>query len=334
MSYRLSKAAIAAVIGGAVGMAAGPAASQDEVQFLSIGTGGPTGVYFVVGNSVCQMVHREAAEGRKEGRKHGLRCSAPSTAGSTYNIGQVCEGQLDFGVAQSDWQFHAFNGSKPDRVNPCPKLRSVFSVHGEPYQIIAGPDSGIQSWEDLKGKRFNIGNPGSGQRGTTEELMEGHGWTTDDFAVASELTSTEQSTAVCDGNIDAYGYTVGVPNAGVSVATDGCGAYIVDLGSDEVAQKLVADNPYYGFTTIPAGTYATTDKDVKTFGVLATFVSSEDVSEDVVYEVTRAVFENLDSFRALHPAFANLEPADMISNGLSAPLHPGAEKYYKEQGWM
>jgi TRAP transporter TAXI family solute receptor len=334
MTAKTKHAALAAFFGAAVGLASGPAAAQDDVSYISIGTGGPTGVYFVVGNAVCQMVHREAAEGRSEGRKHGLRCSAPSTAGSTYNIGQICEGQLDFGVAQSDWQFHAYEGDAPDRVNPCPKLRSVFSVHGEPYQIIAGKDSGIQSWNDLKGKRFNIGNPGSGQRGTTKELIEGHGWTTADFAAATELTSTEQSTALCDGNIDAFGYTVGVPNAGVAVATDGCDAYIVDLSEDDVAKKLVADHPYYGFTTIPAGTYATTDKDVTTFGVLATFVTSEDVSEDAVYEVTRAVFENLDAFRALHPAFANLDPAKMITNGLSAPLHPGAEKYYKEKGWM
>ncbi len=320
-------------VAAALGLAAStlPASAQ---QFISIGTGGPTGVYFVVGNSVCRMVHKEAAEGRSSGRQHGIRCAAPSTAGSTYNIGQICGGELDFGVAQSDWQFHAVNGSKPDRVGACPDLRAVFSVHPEPYQIIAAEGSGIQSWNDLEGKRFNIGNPGSGQRGTTEELMEGHGWTTDKFALATELTSTEQSTALCDGNIDAYGYTVGVPNAGVSVATDGCNAYIVDLGDDPAATKLVEENDYYAFTTIPAGTYFTTDEDVTTFGVMATFVSHASVSDDVVYEVTRAVFENLDDFKALHPAFRNLDPATMIIDALSAPLHPGAERYYKEQGWM
>jgi hypothetical protein len=309
-------------------------AQAQQRRFIGIGTGGPTGVYFVVGNAICRMVHKDAGEGASAGRKHGLRCSAPSTGGSTYNIGQISQGELDFGVAQSDWQHHAYAGTAADKVKPFPKLRSVFSVHPEPYQIIVGQRSGINSFRDLKGKRFNIGNPGSGQRGTTEELMKGHGWTTADFAVATELTSTEQSTALCDDNIDAYGYTVGVPNSGVAVATDGCGAYIVDLGDDPVAQKLVADHGYYGFTTIPAGTYSTTDTDVTTFGVLATFVTSADVSDDVVYEVTRAVFENLDAFRSLHPAFANLDPAQMITNGLSAPLHPGAERYFKEQGWM
>jgi len=325
---RLGKIICAAALTGAFAV---PSASAQE--FISIGTGGPTGVYFVVGNSVCRMVHKEAAEGRSEGRQHGLRCAAPSTAGSTYNIGQICEGELDFGVAQSDWQYHAYHGTRPDRVNPCPGLRSVFSVHPEPYQIIAAEGSEIASWDDLEGKRFNIGNPGSGQRGTTEELMAGHGWDTDRFALATELTSSEQSTALCDDNIDAYGYTVGVPNAGVSVATDGCNAYIVDLGDDEVAKQLVEENDYYAFTTIPAGTYATSDEDVTTFGVMATFVTHEDVSEDVVYEVTRAVFENLDDFRSLHPAFANLSPETMIVDALSAPIHPGAQRYYDEQDW-
>ena len=309
------------------------AQARTERTFIAIGTGGPTGVYFVVGNSICRLIHKEAAEGRKSGRKHGIRCSAPSTAGSTYNIGQITEDELDFGVAQSDWQYHSFNGSAPDKVVPNPNLRAVFSVHPEPYHIIVGRDSGIESWQDLRGKRFNIGNPGSGQRGTTEVLMDRYGFTTDDFALATELTSTEQSKALCDGKIDAYGYTVGVPNAGVSVATDGCNARIINLASS-VEQGLVEEFPYYAFATIPKGAYKTTAEDVTTFGVMATFVTSVDVPENVVYEVTRAVFENLDDFRALHPAFANLDPQNMIKNGLSAPLHPGAARYYREQGWM
>lgn len=302
-------------------------------RFITIGTGGPTGVYFVVGNSICRMVHKEAAEGRKSGRHHGIRCSAPSTGGSTYNIGQICQGELDFGVAQSDWQYHAYKGDKPDKVKPCKQLRAVFSVHAEPYQVIAGKGTGIHSFTDLKGKRFNIGNPGSGQRGTTEVLMARYGMSTSDFSLATELTSTEQANALCDGKIDAFGYTVGIPNAGVAVATDGCDAYIADL-NDNVIKKLVAETPYYAFATIPKGTYKTTDHDVTTFGVIATFVTSSKVPNDVVYEVTRAVFENLDDFKKLHPAFAHLDPKAMIKNGLSAPLHPGAVKYYKEKGWM
>ncbi len=301
--------------------------------FITIGTGGPTGVYFVVGNSICRMVHKEAAEGRKQGRQHGIRCAAPSTGGSTYNIGNVKEGEFDFGVVQSDWQFHAYNGSSKFEGKQFDKLRSVFSVHPEPFHILVGKNSGINSWADLKGKRVNIGNPGSGQRGTMEVLMAAHGTAIDDFQVATELTSTEQSKALCDGKIDAYGYTVGVPNAGVAVATDGCSAKIINLNSS-VEKKLVAENPFYAFATIPKATYRTSTADVTTFGVMATFVTSADQPDDVVYEVVRAVFENIEDFRQLHPSFVNLDPARMITDGLSAPLHPGAVKYYKEKGWM
>ncbi len=301
-------------------------------KFIAIGTGGPTGVYFVVGNSICRMLHKGAAEGRKKGRKHGIRCSAPSTGGSTYNIGQISEGELDFGVAQSDWQYHAVNCSS-EKVTCNKNLRAVFSVHPEPFHIIVGKESGINSWGDLKGKRVNIGNPGSGQRGTMEVLMAAHGTKASDFAQATELTSTEQSKALCDGKIDAYGYTVGVPNAGVAVATDGCDARIINLASS-VEKKLVNDNPFYAFATIPKGTYKTSDSDVTTFGVMATFVTSTETADDLVYELVRAVFENLDDFRKLHPAFKNLDPKQMITDGLSAPLHSGAVKYYKEKGLM
>jgi hypothetical protein len=320
-----------AVLVGAT-LAAPDSAEAQKKRFISIGTGGPTGVYFATGNAICRLVHKEAAEGRKKGRKHGIRCSAPSTGGSTYNIGQIAQGELDFGVAQSDWQYHAVNCSSK-KVTCFKKLRAVFSVHAEPFHIIVSKNSNIITWADLKGKRVNIGNPGSGQRGTMEVLMTARGTSTSNFAQATELTSTEQSKALCDGKIDAYGYTVGVPNAGVAVATDGCGARIINLNS-AAEQGLVNKFPYYAFATIPKGTYKTTMSDVTTFGVKATFVTSSDVDERTVYELTRAVMENIADFRKLHPAFRTLDPRRMIKDGLSAPLHRGAVKYYKEKGWM
>jgi len=306
-----------------------------SAEYFSIGTGGPTGVYFQVGNAICKMVAKIQSKehGRKKGTDKAYRCSAPSTGGSTYNIGQIMEGELQFGVAQSDWQYHAYNGTKPDKVKPYNKLRAVFSAHPEPFQIIAGKGTGINSWSDLKGKKVNIGNPGSGQRGTFEVLMENHGVNKSFFGSTSELTSSEQSGALCDGKIDAYGYTVGIPNSGVAQAADGCGSYIVDLQTDPV-KKMVSDNDYYAWATIPAGTYKTTTKDVKTFGVMATVVTSADVPDELVYAVTRAVFENLEDFRDDHPSFFALDPKKMIKDGLSAPLHPGAIKYYKEAGVM
>ena len=188
--------------------------SAPPKNFISIGTGGPTGVYFVVGNSVCRMVHKEAAEGRRLGRKHGVRCSAPSTGGSVYNIGQISQGNLDFGVAQSDWQYQSYNCSS-HKVICFKKLRAVFSIHAEPLHVIVGENSGIKSWNDLKGKRVNIGLPGSGVRGMMEVLMKAHGTNIGDFARVSELFSFEGGRALCDGKIDAYGYVGGFPAAGV-----------------------------------------------------------------------------------------------------------------------
>ncbi|MFN3132106.1 TAXI family TRAP transporter solute-binding subunit [Roseibium sp.] len=296
-------------------------------EFITIGTGGVTGVYYPTGGAICRLVNRD----RKD---HGIRCSVESTGGSVYNINTIREGELEFGVAQSDWQFHAFNGtSKFEDKGPFEELRAVFSVHPEPFTVVARADSGIKTFDDLKGKRVNIGNPGSGQRGTMEVLMEAKGWTADDFALATELKAAEQSAALCDNQIDAMVYTVGHPSGSIQEATTACDSVLVTVGGDAV-DKLVADNSYYRTATIPGGMYRGNDADTGTFGVGATFVTSSNVSEDTVYTLVKSVFENFDAFKKLHPAFANLKPEEMAQDGLSAPLHPGAAKYYKEKGWI
>ncbi|KIN65837.1 TRAP transporter solute receptor, TAXI family protein [Sulfitobacter noctilucae] len=306
-------------------MAAGSAATAQE-KFITIGTGGQTGVYFVVGQSICRLVNRGSAE-------HNLKCTAPSTGGSIANINAIKAGDMDMGVAQSDWQFHAYNGSSQFEGDKFDKLRAVFSVHGEPFNVIARKDSGIKSLDDLKGKRVNIGNPGSGQRATMEVVMDAKGWTLDDFALASELKPAEQAAALGDNKVDAIIYTVGHPNGSIQEAVSTIDAELVNVGGPEI-EKLIADNPYYAAASIPGGMYKGTDETVNTFGVKATFVTSADVDEDTIYQVVKAVFDNFDRFKRLHPAFENLTEEEMISGGLSAPLHAGAAKYYKERGWM
>ena len=306
-------------------LVAGTAATAQE-KFITIGTGGQTGVYFVVGQSICRLVNRDSA-------KTGLKCTAPSTGGSIANINAIKAGDMDMGVAQSDWQFHAYNGSSQFEGDKFDKERAVFSVHAEPFNVIARADSGIESFDDLKGKRVNVGNPGSGQRATMEVVLDAKGWTMDDFALASELKPAEQAAALGDNKVDAIIYTVGHPNGSIQEAVSTVDAKLVPV-EGEAIDKLVADNPFYAYSTIPGGMYKGTDADVKTFGVKATFVTSADVDDDVVYQVVKAVFDNFDRFKRLHPAFANLTPEDMISQGLSAPLHEGAKRYYKEQGWL
>jgi TRAP transporter TAXI family solute receptor len=298
-----------------------------QEKFITIGTGGQTGVYYVVGQSICKLVNR----GQKD---HGIKCTAPSTGGSVANLNAIKAGEQNMGVAQSDQQFNALNGKGPfEESGPFPDLRAVFSVHPEPFTVVARADAGIKTFDDLKGKRVNIGNPGSGQRATMEVVMNVKGWTMDDFQLASELKSAEQAQALCDNKIDAMIFTVGHPSGSIQEATSSCEAVLVDVSGPEI-DKLVADNPYYAKATIPGGMYTGTDEDVETFGVLATFVSSTASDEDTIYQVVKAVFDNFDRFKKLHPAFENLKEEDMLKNGVSAPLHDGAVKYYKEKGWM
>jgi len=279
-----------------------------------------------VGQSICRLVNRGSAE-------HGLKCTAPSTGGSIANINAIKAGDMDMGVAQSDWQFHAYNGTSEFEGNKFDKERAVFSVHGEPFTVIARADAGIKTFDDLKGKRVNIGNPGSGQYATMQVVMDALGWTMDDFALASELKPAEQAAALGDNKVDAIIYTVGHPNGSIQEAVSTVDAVLVPV-TGEAIDKLIADNAYYAAAVVPGGMYKGSDADTMTFGVKATFVTSADVADDVVYEVVKAVFDNFDRFKKLHPAFENLNEADMIKDGLSAPLHPGAEKYYKERGWM
>ena len=298
-----------------------------EQSFVTIGTGGVTGVYYPTGGAICRLVN-------KKRKVHGIRCSTESTGGSVFNLNTIRTGDLDMGVAQSDWQYHAYHGSskfKDKGANR--KLRAIFSVHPEPFTVVARADSGIRNFGDLKGKRVNVGNPGSGQRGTMEVLMKASGWKMSDFELASELKSSEQSMALCDNKIDAMVFTVGHPSGSITEATTSCDSVLVNVTGSAV-DMLVAENDFYRTATIPGGMYSGNANDTKTFGVGATFVTSTRTPENVIYQVVKAVFENFDSFRKFHPAFRILDKRQMIKDGLSAPLHAGAVKYYKEAGLM
>ena len=322
-SLKTSGVAAAALL--AAGLASAPAAA--EQTFITIGTGGVTGVYYPTGGAICRLVNK----GRKE---HGVRCSVESTGGSVYNINTIRAGELDMGVAQSDWQYHAYNGtSKFKDAGPFEELRAVFSVHPEPVTILARADSGITHIDQLKGSRVNIGNAGSGTRATWEVIEAALGWERSDLKLAAELRSAEMGQALCDNKIDAYFWLVGHPSAATKETVSTCDAVIVNATGPAI-DKLVADNSFYRTATIPGGMYAGNPDDAHTFGVGATFVSSTQTPADVVYVVVKAVFENFDDFRKLHPAFGNLKKEEMVRDSLSAPLHEGAERYYKEAGLL
>jgi len=309
----------------AIGFLAGPAAAQQK--FVTIGTGGVTGVYYSAGGAICRLLN-------KDRKSHGIRCSVESTGGSAYNVNAIRTGDLDFGMAQSDVQYNASQGLGAfEKDGAFKELRAVFSVHPEPFTVLARPEANIKSFEDFKGKRFNIGNPGSGTRASMEELLAAMGWKTSDFSLASELKADEHGPALCDNKIDGFFYAVGHPSANIQDPVTTCGAKLVSLTGPAV-DKLVSEKPYYAKATIPGGLYQGNPNPTETYGVLATLVTTSETPEETVYQLVKAVFDNFDEFKRLHPALANLDPAKMVKDGLSVPLHEGALKYYKEKGWV
>jgi hypothetical protein len=312
----------------AVALAAAGLAPEIHAQqkFITIGTGGVTGVYYAAGGAICRLVNKDRA-------KHGIRCSVESTGGSVFNINTIKAGELDLGVAQSDVQYNAAKGEAQFKEGAFKELRAVMSLHPEPFTVLARKEVNAKSFADFKGKRFNVGNPGSGTRASMEELLAAMGWKLNDFSLAAELKADEHGPALCDGKIDGFFYGVGHPSANIQDPTTTCGAKLVSLTGPAV-DKLVKAKPYYGYATIPAGLYPNNPQETKTFGVLATLVSSSKTPADTVYVAVKAVFDNFDEFKKLHPALAVLDPKAMVKDGLSAPLHDGAAKYYKEKGWI
>lgn len=304
-----------------------PPVHAEEQRYINIGTGGVTGVYYPAGGAICRLVNRAR-------KSHGIRCSVESTSGSADNITQIRSGELVLGIAQSDVQVSALRGSEAfSRNGAFNDLRALFSMHSELIQIVARADSGIKTFSDLKGKRVNIGNVGSGHRATTELMMAYLGWTNETFSAALELHSAEQSQALCNDQVDAIIFTAGVPNASVKEATLSCDAVLVPVDAAWL-DGFVALNTAYATASIPADTYRGAPKDTQTIGLKAVALTSALMPDDVAYEIVKAVFEKFDHFKKLHPAFVGLDKQSMVKDGISAPLHPGALTYFKEAGLL
>ncbi len=302
------------------------ASSATANEFISIGTGGVTGVYYPAGGAICRLVNANRSE-------HGIRCGVESTGGSVFNTNTIRAGELDFGIVQSDVQYNAINGVVQFEDDAYEDLRAVFSLHPEPFTVVAREDAGVSHFDELEGMRVNVGNPGSGQRATLTQLLESQGKDFGIYSQASDLVASQMAAAMCDNQVDAIIYVVGHPSGAIEEATTSCPGKLVNVTGSAV-DALLDEYPYYARATVPGGMYSGNPDDVETFGVAATVVTSASASEDVVYELVKAVFENLDGFKDLHPAFQVLEPESMVGEGLSAPLHPGAERYFQEAGLL
>ena len=295
-------------------------------EFVSIGTGGITGVYYPTGGAISRIVNAKRDV-------YNLRVTVQSTGGSVFNINAVLNGDLEFGIAQSDRQYQAINGlAEWEESGPQGDLRSVFSIHPETITLVAAVDSGIVNVGDLVGKRVNIGNPGSGQLQNSLDIFDAYGISEDSIQV-EQVKAAEAPGLLQDGRLDAFFFTVGHPNGTIKEATSGRRKVrFVPVVGNEVS-ILLGKNPFYAPSIIPISEYpqAANGSDVPGVGVKATLITSSDVDKDVVYAVTKEVFENFEEFRALHPAYATLQQSDLLT-GQSAPLHAGAVRYYEEAG--
>lgn len=310
-----------------VALSSASAVTHAQERFITIGTGGQTGVYYVAGQSICRFVNRMGAD-------QGIKCNAPSTAASVYNVNALRNGEFNFGFVQSDHQYKALNGVAPfDKEGPMEDMRSVFSMQSEVFTVLASVSSGIETFDDLAGKRVNIGVPGSGSRDNFEDLMQAKGWTHSTFSLAAELKPAEMATALSDGRLDAMTYTVGHPSGAIQEGLSVIDARLVPVEGPAI-DKLLEEKTYYIKADIPAGIYKGVDQPIPSIGGKALLATSSKTDPELVYTLVKSVFENFARFKRLHPAFQNLDEQEMISTGMTAPLHEGAERYYKERGWL
>jgi len=297
-----------------------------KTSFVTIGTGGVTGIYYPTGGAISKMVNKKFDE-------YKIKATVESTSGSVFNVNAVLNGDLEFGVVQSDRQFQAYNGlAEWSKSGKQTDLRSVFSVHPESITLIASEKSGIREIKDLKGKKINLGNPGSGQLQNSRDVLKAMGLTEEDLS-AEYVKAVEAPGLLQDERLDAFFYTVGHPNGNIKEATAGrIKVFIVPIKGQDI-DNMLERHPYYAKSTIPHSfyPYALNTEDIETIGVKATFVTSKKVDEDIIYPVTKEVFENLEEFKSLHPAYQVLTKENMLK-GLSAPIHKGALRYYKEAG--
>jgi TRAP transporter TAXI family solute receptor len=279
-----------------------------------------------MGGAISTMVNREFDQ-------YGIKATVESTSGSVFNVNGVLNGDLEFGVVQSDRQYQAYHGlAEWAQAGPQKDLRSVFSIHPESITLIVSEESGIKKLGDLRGKRINLGNPGSGQLQNSRDVLAAVGLGEDDL-LAEYVKAVEAPGLLQDERLDGFFYTVGHPNGNIKEATSGrVKVYIVPI-EGETRDKMLAKYPYYSRSEIPNSFYpmALNTEDVDTVGVKATLVTSKKTGADVVYAVTKEVFENFEDFKSLHPAYKVLTKVAMLK-GLSAPVHRGALKYYRQTG--
>jgi len=315
---------MAAVLAGAMAPVGEAGAAEEQVS-VTIATGRVGGLYHPVGGVICKLASENLGE-------HGISCTVDISGGSIPNIKDLRKGNDDLAIVQSDLQYDAFAGTGPfEDEGPFENLRSMFALYIEHFTVVARDDRDIDSFDDLKGKRVYVGQAASSRREAMDVLMEAHGWTGGEITGVSEFEGANLAEALCDGEFDAFVYTIGHPNPTVREATTLCDAKLLDISAPKI-EKLAKENPFYVGSVIPGGMYTDISQDIPTLAVVATLVTTAEAPPNVIYEITKAYFENLEILQALSPLFLSLTKGEMVETGLSAPIHEGALKYFSEVG--
>jgi len=296
-----------------------------SAQFITIGTGGVTGTYYLTGKQICKFVNQ-----RKD--KTSLRCSVEATSGSINNIKSIKNEELDFGIVQNDVVYHASKGIGKYKNNKIKNIRSIMAIYPELFTLVTRKDANINSYKDLKGKRINIGNEGSGNESTALAMFKSTNLKVSDLKIASRLSSVEMPDALIDNKIDGYFYMVGHPTQNILDASRYADVKIVELKGLAI-DNLILKNPYFTKEFIAGGLYEGNPNNIQTFGVKAVLVANKNVDDKTVYNLVKSVLENFKEFKKSHQAYSNITKESLL-NGLSAPLHEGAKKYYKEIGLL
>ncbi|MGB2689190.1 MAG: TAXI family TRAP transporter solute-binding subunit [Desulfobacterales bacterium] len=304
-----------------------PSGAWAKTKVFKVATGEYMGRYLPTGGVIAEIVNNKQEE-------YGFRCIAKTTSGSVFNINAIMAGDMEFGIVQSDSQYQALNGLDEWKdKGPQKDLRSMFSLYTESITLLASVDSGAKTIKDLKGKRVYIGEIGSGSRQNAIDALNAAGidWKTD-IKVIKKGKKYDVQSMLMRGELDAFFYTVGHPTSAIIFATVGAKKTLF-ISIDNI-EKLLSKHPYYVKSLIPVSLYPqiANDEDVKTFGVKATFVTSAKIPDNVVYAITKEVFENLGSLKYSDPTLNMLTKESMVKDGLTAPMHPGALRYYKEAG--
>lgn len=292
------------------------ATEEDRPDFLSMLTGGTSGTYYPLGGEIAAIITDTT----------GVQTDAVSSNASADNVMAVHNDEAELAFVQTDVMANAAEGINAFEGEPIEDVLAVGSLYPETIQIVTSADSGINSVEDLAGKTVSVGAPGSGTFINAEQILEVHGLTMDDID-AQNLDFGESTGGIQDGNIDAAFITAGTPTGAVEGLTATTDISIVPVAPEKV-EELIAKYPYYAQDVIPAGTYGL-EEEVETVAVLAMLVAKDSLSEDLVYDITKALYENAGSMSHAKAEFITLDTA---LDGIGIDLHPGAERYFSEEG--